>query len=154
MVKKIKLLTLFSFIVSAIFFSFTQAEGSFAQTTVKTDTTVIKEVAKKSSNQVIVYYFYGKPRCVSCKKIEEYTNESIKKLNNNRVSFKKIDMDNKDNDVLVKKYKLFTKSVVVVQIKNGKEVKSKNLSKIWTELGNKENFENYITKEIKSYLGG
>jgi thiol-disulfide isomerase/thioredoxin len=109
------------------------------------------QIQKKDG--IIVYYFYAKPRCVSCKKIETYTQESVSALNNSKVVYKAIDLDDSANKHYMKDYKLFTKAVVLSEIKNGEEVKSKNLVDIWTKLGDEKAFKGYVTREIKTYLG-
>jgi len=105
----------------------------------------------KNDTKTIVYYFYAKPRCFSCKKIEKYTKEAVESLNKNDVVYKAVDLDDPANKHYAKDYKLFTKAVVLSKIKNGKEIKSKNLTEIWTKLGNEKDFKNYVTKEIKSF---
>jgi|GEM_PF-1189396 len=103
---------------------------------------------------VVVYYFYAKPRCVSCKKIETYIQEAVSELNNSELTYKAINLDKPENKHYYKDYGLYTKAVVLSEIKNGEEVKSKNLTDIWTKLGNEKAFKDYVTKEIKSYIGG
>ncbi len=103
---------------------------------------------------IIVYYFYAKPRCVSCQKIEKYTEEAVNALNNKEIIYKAVNLDEAENKHYYKDYGLYTKAVVLSKIKDGKEIKSKNLTDIWTKLGNEKAFKDYITKEIKSYIGG
>jgi arsenate reductase-like glutaredoxin family protein len=114
-------------------------------------------VFAKGDKQVNVYYFYGKPRCVTCKKIEQYTKEAVienfsKEIKAKKVAFKGIDYDNPKNRHYLKDYKLFTKSVIVSETKNGKEITYKNLNKIWTLTNNEKNFKDYIKKEINSSI--
>ncbi len=104
-----------------------------------------------TDKQIIVYYFYAKPRCISCKNIESYTKETVASLNNKNIKYKEIDLDNPTNKHYKKEYKLFTKSVVLSKVQNGKEIKSKNLTEIWTKLSNEKAFKAYLTKEIKSF---
>jgi len=105
-----------------------------------------------ASDKINVYYFYGKPRCTTCMKIENYTKSAVTSMKDKDVIFKGIDMDNSVNGAMVKKYNLFTKSVVVSKMKNGKE-QWKNLDKIWLKVGNEQDFKNYITTEIKILRG-
>lgn len=101
-------------------------------------------------DKVNVYYFYGKPRCTTCMKIEAYTKSAVESMKDKDVVFKSIDMDNPGNGAIIKKYNLYTKSVVVSKVKNGKE-QWKNLDKIWLKVGNEQDFKNYIITEIKSF---
>ena len=111
--------------------------------------------ASKPTNdtKIIVYYFYAKPRCISCKKIENYTKEAVEALKNNKVEYKAINLDDNANNHYAKEYKLFTKAVILSKVKNGKQVKWKNLDGIWTKLNNEKEFKSYVTKEIKN-IGG
>lgn len=105
-----------------------------------------------AADKVNVYYFYGKPRCTTCMKIENYTKSAVESMKNKDVVFKGIDMDNSANTAIVKKYNLFTKSVVISKTKNGKE-QWKNLDKIWVKVGNEQDFKNYIITETKILKG-
>lgn len=148
MFKKSKIITLVA-VLAAITVSISSLTAcSFADN--KSEIIPVKSEVKNGT-KTIVYYFYAKPRCVSCKKIESYTKETVSSLNNPKVEFKTVDLDQPENKHYAKDYKLYTKSVVLSKVKNGKEVKSKNLSEIWTKLGDKKSFKNYVTKEIKSF---
>jgi len=52
----------------------------------------------------------------------------------------------------VKDYELYTKSVVLSETKNGKEVRWKNLDKVWTLLGDEAAFKKYVRDEVSAYL--
>lgn len=108
----------------------------------------------QADTKTIVYYFWSKPRCISCKKIEAYTQESVnenfsKELKDGSMEFKIIDYSK--NESLRKKYGLYTKSVILSKVENGKEIKYKNLDKVWTQLNNKNKFKNYIKTEIQNF---
>ena len=105
-----------------------------------------------AADKINVYYFYGKPRCTTCMKIENYTKSAVASMNDKDVIFKGVDMDNSDNSAMVKKYNLYTKSVVISKVKNGKE-QWKNLDKIFLKAGNEQDFKNYIIMEIKTFKG-
>ena len=105
-----------------------------------------------AADKVNVYYFYGKPRCTTCMKIENYTKSAVASMNDKNVVFKGIDMDNSANTAMVKKYNLFTKSVIISKVKNGKE-QWKNLDKVFLKVGNEQDFKNYIITETKTIKG-
>ena len=105
-----------------------------------------------AADKVNVYYFYGKPRCTTCMKIENYTKSAVASMNDKNIVFKGVDMDNSTNETMVKKYNLYTKSVIVSKIKNGKE-QWKNLDQIFVKVGNEQDFKNYIITETKKFKG-
>ena len=120
---------------------------------------VLEVIAEKvtDNNYVIVRYLHGNFRCASCLKIEKYTQEAIddnfsKELQNGKLRYKVVTVEEKENAHFVKEYELYTKSVVVVLVAGGKEVKYKNLEKVWEYLGDKNKFCNYITVETMDFL--
>lgn len=105
-----------------------------------------------AADKVNVYYFYAKPRCMTCAKIEKYTQSAVESMKDKDVVYHGIDMDKSESSLLVKKYNLFTKSVIISKTKNGKE-QWKNLDKIWLKAGNEQEFKKYITDETKKFKG-
>jgi len=104
-----------------------------------------------------VYYFRSNFRCSNCYKIEEYTKEAMQrylqdKLESGEIVYKTINIDEEENVHFVDDYKLYTKSVVLSKLKDGKEVEYKNLQKIWEYLNDEEKFHSYIKEEIYSFF--
>ncbi len=112
---------------------------------------------EENDHAVIVYYFHGKFRCGTCKRIEKLTKEAVAESFANEmraglVEMKVINVDEVENKHFTKDYQLFTRSVVVSDIGNGKEKQWKNLQKVWELVHNEEAFRKYIRDEIKAYL--
>lgn len=111
------------------------------------------------SSKVIAYYFHGNVRCPTCHKLEQYSKEAIETnlkdaLGSGKLEFKSINTDEKGNEHFLNDYQLYTKSLVISLVENGKEVKSKNLAKIWELVGNKPKFYEYVTTEINDFMKG
>ena len=111
------------------------------------------------NSKVIVYYLHNSFRCPSCHKIENYTKEAVNtnfanQLKAEILEFKVINIDEKVNKHYVNDYKLYTKSVVLSKVKNGKQIEWKNLDKIWILLGDKAKFQQYIKTETTNFLKG
>lgn len=110
-------------------------------------------------DRVIVYYFHNTFRCPTCYKIEQSAREAMKSafsqaLADGRVEFQVLNIDEPANSHFVQDYKLYTKSVVVVDIKDGKQVRWNNLAKVWELVGNQKLFVKYIQDEVNGYLRG
>ncbi len=108
-------------------------------------------------HKVIAYYFHGNLRCASCRKIEAYSREAIEtgfadKLKSGLLDWRPINTDESENEHFVEDYQLYTKSLVIVDMKDGKQVAWKNLDKIWQLLNNKDYFIEYVQFEINQYL--
>ncbi|MDD4183168.1 MAG: nitrophenyl compound nitroreductase subunit ArsF family protein [Candidatus Omnitrophica bacterium] len=112
---------------------------------------------KPSDSRVIAYYFHGNFRCHTCHKLEQYSKEAIEstfknELASGKLAFIAVNIDEKGNEHFAKDYQLYTKSLVISLVKGDKEIKSKNLVKIWDYVGNKQKFYAYVTEEIKNFL--
>ncbi|MEW6536370.1 MAG: nitrophenyl compound nitroreductase subunit ArsF family protein [Candidatus Auribacterota bacterium] len=108
-------------------------------------------------NRVDAYYFHTTFRCASCHKIEEYTGETMNgtfadAINSGNLQYKVINVEENGNEHYIKDYQLYTKAVVLSLVKDGKEIKSKNLEKVWQYLGNKGKFTDYVKTETESFL--
>ena len=109
------------------------------------------------ANRVIAYYFHGNFRCSTCYAMEQYSKEAIEanfknELASGKLVFSVINTDEKGNEHYVKDYQLYTKSLVLSLIKDGKEIKSKNLTKIWEYVSNKKAFFDYVSEEVNNFL--
>ena len=110
-----------------------------------------------SEDKVIAYYFHGSFRCSTCTNMENYSREAIEAnfedvLASGKLEFKTIDTEKEGNEHFVNKYQLYTKSLILSFMKDGKEIRSKNLDKIWELVRNKQKFITYVTEEIQSFL--
>ena len=116
-----------------------------------------EEILLDSDSYVKVYYFRSNFRCANCYKIEEYTKEVIEEFlkeesNAERLVYEVANIDEEKNYHFVEDYQLYTKSVVISIIKNGEEVKYKNLQKIWEHLNDRKKFHKYIREEISNFM--
>lgn len=104
-----------------------------------------------------VYYFYTTQRCASCRKIEALAADAVRtgferEIAAGGVEWTALNIDEAGNRHYVEDYKLYTKSVIVVDRVNGREVRWKNLPKIWELLGNEAAFRQYVQSEVGTYL--
>ena len=112
-----------------------------------------------SSHRVLAYYFHTTQRCASCRKIEANTAEAIQtgfaeELKDGRLVFQAVNIEERENAHFVEDYKLYTKSVILVDERSGKETAWKNLAKVWQLLNDKDAFVRYIQTETRTYLAG
>ena len=106
--------------------------------------------------KLIAYYFHGTFRCATCMKLESYTKEAIEEsfkdeLKNGRIAWSAVNTDEGDNGHFVKDFKLETKSVVLVAMQGDKQLRWKNLDKIWDLVSTKDDFKKYIRKEVSQF---
>lgn len=108
--------------------------------------------------KIVVTYFLTTTRCFSCYKIETFSESAVQTafvgpLRDGRMEWRTVNTDEPWNEHYLKDYKLFTKSVIVSEVVDGKEVRWKNCDKVWDLLDDQKAFESYIVKEVKAYLG-
>jgi hypothetical protein len=89
--------------------------------------------------------------------MEKYSKEAIEAnfkgaLAAGALEFKAVNVEERGNEHFVNDYKLYTKSLILSQVKDGKEVKSKNLDKIWELARNKQKIMDYVTGEINEFM--
>ncbi len=112
---------------------------------------------KEGSGKVVAFYFHGNYRCSNCKKIEQYSCEAIEKyfkeqLKTKKLVFNIINTDFPENKHFVEDYQLYTRSLVIAEFKDGKQVKWKDLTKVWDYLNDRDKFYEYVQSEIQQYL--
>ena len=113
--------------------------------------------AEASPHKVILYYFHGNARCPTCMKFESYSKEAVKtgfqnELEDGRLSFRIVNVDEPGNAHYNEDYRLYTKSIVLVEMEGDEQVRWSNLDKIWDLVGSKETFVQYVQDEVKAYL--
>lgn len=111
----------------------------------------------KAEKNLVAYYFHGNFRCANCKKIEQYSREAIEKyfaeeLKTKKLVFNIINTDMPENRHFVEDYQLYTKSLIIAEFKESKQVRWNNLTKVWNHLNDKEKFYEYVKTEIQQYL--
>lgn len=109
------------------------------------------------ATKVMAYYFHGSFRCPTCTNMEKYSKEAIETnfkgaLTAGALEFKAVNVEERGNEHFVDDYKLYTKSLILSLVKDGKEVKSKNLDKIWELARNKQKFMDYVTGEVSAFM--
>ncbi|MHC4911399.1 MAG: nitrophenyl compound nitroreductase subunit ArsF family protein [Planctomycetota bacterium] len=115
------------------------------------------ESTKSTASKVVVYYFHGTARCMTCRKFEQYTLEALQdafaeQLSDGRLQWQMVNVEQPGNEHYVKDYQLYTKSIVIVKTKDGKKAGSKNLKEIWELVRHKPTFIKYIQDEVRNCL--
>jgi hypothetical protein len=104
-------------------------------------------------------YYYTNVRCPSCLTIERLTEKTIKsefvqQLGSGLLEWRTVNIDGEGNFHFVKDYNLYTKSVIISEMSEGKELRWKNLQKVWELLGNEDKFREYLKDEISAFMAG
>jgi len=119
----------------------------------------IKQNVDLKPNRLVAYYFHGNARCPSCLKIERYSFEAIQgkfsqQIKEGKIEWKVVNVDEGPNAHYIQEYKIFTKSLVLSQLKDGKQVHWINCEKIWDLLGDQGQFMAYVQGEVDGIISG
>ncbi|MCP3967386.1 MAG: hypothetical protein GY750_08390 [Lentisphaerae bacterium] len=115
------------------------------------------ELPTEGLPQLVVYYFHGNTRCNTCRNIEGYTVEAVKNnfeadLKVKSLIIKPVNIELPENEHFIKDFNLTSKSVVLSKQDKGKQVKWKNLNKVWSLVGDKGKFTKYIKEEVGNFI--
>lgn len=110
-------------------------------------------------DRVVVYYFHTTQRCATCRRIEEWSDLALRtafgqELADSSLVFLPVSTDEKGNEHFVKDYELYTKSLIVIDMKDGTRQGWENLQKIWEYSGSQEKFFAYVQGGVRSHLAG
>jgi hypothetical protein len=113
--------------------------------------------SQPDTHKVIAYYFHTNTRCSTCMKIEAYSKEAIEQgfseeIKKGILEMRIVNYENEENRHFMKDYKLVSKSLVLVNMVNGKQTEWTNLRVVWQLTGRKDAFLNYVRKEVRGYL--
>ena len=109
--------------------------------------------------KVLAYYFHVTVRCVTCRAIEQYSREAIEQgfreeVKKGLVEWRPVNVQLPENRHYIQDYRLFTRSLVLVKMRDGKRVEWRNLHNIWELVDRKGEFFRYVQSNVKAYLGG
>jgi thiol-disulfide isomerase/thioredoxin len=114
-----------------------------------------KEVAP--AHQVVACYFHRTNRCPTCKKISSYIEEAVEagfadEIKAGTVKVKMVDFQDAKNKKFTEAYKITGPTLVLMDIHDGKVKAWKPGPKVWSLVGKKTDFFEYVQQELKSYL--
>jgi hypothetical protein len=111
----------------------------------------------EQGSKIIAYYFHVNVRCTTCRMIETYSKEVIhgrfaKEIAGGRIEWRLVNVQSPENRHFVQDYQLFTKSLVLVLIKEGQQREYKVLNDTWELVGDKPAMQSYVEKEVRGFL--
>jgi hypothetical protein len=110
-------------------------------------------------DRVVVYYFHGRVRCVSCNKIEALSRKVVAEsfapdLKAGRLAQVEVDVDQAGNAHFTREYALTGSAVVLVDGRVGAGGRWKNLADVWTLLDDEAAFTKYVRDSVSGFLAG
>ena len=105
-----------------------------------------------------VYFFYNDVYCDTCEKLEGYAVEIVKSryselLASGVLGWRSLDMTLPANEHYAVEFKLFSKSIVLVELEDGEVLRWQNLEEIWDLVHDKDAYGEYIDSSLKRFMG-
>jgi hypothetical protein len=107
--------------------------------------------------QVVAYYFHGKLRCKTCVGMEGMTADVLKtdfpaQLKDRTIDWRVVNYDDEANEHFIEDFQLVGPSLVLVELAGGRQVRYRNLDKIWRLAHQEDEFKQYVRVQITAFL--
>ncbi len=118
----------------------------------------VKATAVSGANSRLdIRYFHRTIRCPSCTRIEELAKQAVEQacageLSSGRVMWASVNLDEPENAHYDKDYKLTAQSVVLSEVRGDREMRWKNLQKVWDLFNDEAAFTAYVQEEVLAWL--
>lgn len=108
------------------------------------------------ADRVVVMYFHRVPGCPTCQKMRGYTQEAVKgefakQIKAGKVELHFIAFEDPKNATLTQGYKVSGPSLIVARVAGNKVTEYKNLTEMWSKVGDKKAFIDYVQTAVKGY---
>ena len=119
----------------------------------------VKAEAPAAGKHFVAYYLHGRARCVSCTTIERLTKNALDThfadaQKSGLLEVRIINVETLENRHYIQDYQITNQSVILSEVQNGKEVRWKNLKRVWRLYNKEEAFDDYIRTETEAFLKG
>jgi hypothetical protein len=109
------------------------------------------------SNGLMVYYFHGNTRCVTCRAIESQSYATVQsdfapQLKSGELAWKILNYEQPAGAELAKEFGVAMPMVVLARMKDGRIESWKRLDRVWALVGDKPAFAEYVRDEITQVL--
>lgn len=104
-----------------------------------------------------VYFFYNDVYCETCDKLEGYALDAVKSefedlLTSGLLQWRSLDMTAPENEHYVEDFGLFSKSVVLIELDAGSEVRWENLEEIWDRVHDEDDYKMYVNERLRAFM--
>jgi len=115
------------------------------------------EVSGEGGHVTVVYYFHGTKRCNTCRTIEAFTREAVEsayssELESGSVEIRTVNVDEPENAHFVDDFELTMRSVVLVELVDGRQGRWRRLDEVWQLVGDHDGFLDYIIDNTDAFV--
>lgn len=111
----------------------------------------------KPDHVIKLMYFHRRFRCPACEVIQNGIDEALRdhfaeQVKNGAVTWRVINLDDKGNEHYPETYDFFYNTLIVAEERNGKDIRYKNLQKVYEFESDIPALKEYVRKEVEEYL--
>ena len=115
-----------------------------------------ERLAPVNENQMMIVLFHFRKRCELCLTMERFTTEYLEEIKRSQsgtpdIQFKKIVIDDKDNLDLVKRYNIFTSTLLIVDFEKSEVRQIAVLEDAWKIVQNEPDFREMLKTELNQF---
>ncbi len=131
--------------------------GAAADETSDVDATAGLGADGLPTDGVVVYYFHGTKRCLTCNKMEALADGVIFErfgdhLQDGSVVFKPVNVETDATRHFIQDFQLASKVVVMVERKGGEQVSWRRLDEVWQKISEEDVYKQYIAENLAACL--
>jgi hypothetical protein len=139
-------------IISVLFGIFRMVRNS----TLVQDKTFFERLASANGNQTLVLLFHYHKRCYQCLNMEKFSREVLetdfqREMKNDRIAFKLIDMDLRENRQTVREFGFISPMIVLVDLEKDKENKIRVIGDAWKFFDDEQKFKTLLREELDQF---
>jgi hypothetical protein len=105
-----------------------------------------------TKTQFTAIYFHAKHRCPTCETIEAYAHDALSsEIEQGNIAWKIADYTAAENKPIVQQCEVFTSTVVLLDVQDGKVIRWKNLEDVWNYTSDKTAFTSFINESWATF---
>ena len=109
-------------------------------------------IASDTKARFTAVYFHAKHRCPTCETIEAYAHDALSsEIEQRKITWKVADYTAEENKPLVKLCEVFTSTVVLLDVQDGKVIRWKNLENVWNYTNDKAAFTSFMNESWATF---
>jgi cytochrome c biogenesis protein CcdA len=115
--------------------------------------------APPPADGLIVYYFNGNFHCPTCDNFEAYTRKTLQSdfaepMKQGRLQWRVVNVDVPANRHFIREYRVISRMIVLATFRDGRQVRSRSLDRIWDLVADEGDFTRYIREEVATEMRG
>lgn len=97
-------------------------------------------------------YFHAKHRCPTCETIEAYAHDALSsEIEQGNIKWKVADYTAEENEPIVNQCEVFTSTVVLLDVQDGKVIRWRNLDDVWKYTSDKTAFTSFMNESWTTF---